>query len=292
MSWRVERLGKVFIINIDRCSGCWCCVVACKDEHVGNDWTPYAKPQPLTGHFWIKVKDMERGTIPKVKVSYIPILCMHCRNAPCISACQVKAVTRREDGIVLINPEICNGCKACIKACPYEAIYFNDELRIAQKCTMCAHLLDKGWDMPRCVEQCPHEAIKFGEEENLKELTAQAEILKPESGTQPRVYYLNLPKPFIAGNIYDKVEDECLQGVKVTAVDEASGKTYTTETDEFGDFWIKNLEWNHTYTITIKKEGYHPKTIHKITTDKDINLGEIGLLPYFSFAGTRPLTKK
>lgn len=274
-------MGKVLVIDVAKCNGCYCCQVSCKDEHVDNDWSPYAKPQPDTGHFWLKINEMERGTIPKVKVTYTPLLCMHCDNAPCIPACPIKAITKRDDGIVLIDPAKCNGCKACINACPYNAIYFNNELNIAQKCTMCAHILD-GTDplvkVPRCVEVCPHSAIMFGEHGELKSLIDKAEVLKPECKTKPRVYYLNLPKPFIAGGVYDPNLDECLEGAKVTATDLNTGKTYNTETDEFGDFWLQNLEWEHTYSIKIEKEGYMQWQLGEIKTGKDINLGDIALL--------------
>jgi len=273
----------VFVIDLSKCVGCYECQIACKDEHVGNDWSPYAKPQPDTGQFWLKIREMERGTRPKVVITYIPTLCMHCDNAPCIPACPVGAITKRADGLVLIDPEKCNGCRACIDACPYGAIYFNEELNIAQKCTGCAHLLDgvglgEGQPkVPRCVDNCPTEAIKFGEYEELKDLIAKAEVLHPEYGTQPRVYYINLPKPFIAGAVYNPEEDECLEGANVTATDLANGKVYTAETDEFGDFWLKNLEWKHTYSIKIEKEGYYPKTIGVVYTEKDVNLGDIAL---------------
>ncbi|MEM1743150.1 MAG: 4Fe-4S dicluster domain-containing protein, partial [Nitrososphaerota archaeon] len=128
-------MAKVWVINLDRCNGCYNCQLACKDEHVENDWTPYAKPQPRTGHFWMKIVEMERGSIPKVKVTYLPLLCQHCDNPPCIPACPTKAIYKRADGLVLIDPNKCNGCKACLDACPYGVIYFNNELGIAQKCT-------------------------------------------------------------------------------------------------------------------------------------------------------------
>jgi Fe-S-cluster-containing dehydrogenase component len=274
-------MGKVIVIDVAKCHGCYLCQIACKDEHVDNDWSPYAKPQPDTGHFWLKVEEIERGTTPKVKVTYIPVLCMHCDNALCMSACEVKAIVKRPDGLVLIDPEKCNGCKKCIPACPYNAIYFNDKLNIAQKCTGCAHLID-GKDpllrTPRCVDVCPFSAIVIGEEEELKELIAKAEVLKPEYGTKPRVYYLNLPKPFIAGTVYDPDIDECLEGAKVTAIDEDTGKTYEAVTDEFGDFWLMNLEWNHKYTVKVEKEGYNTWILEGVKTDKDVNLGDIPLL--------------
>ena len=273
-------MGKVLVIDVSKCNGCYCCQIACKDEHVGNDWSPYAKPQPDTGHFWLKIEERERGITPKVRVIYIPRLCMHCDNPPCIPACPIKAITKRGDGVVLIDPAKCNGCKECLDACPYNAIYFNNELNIAQKCTMCAHLLD-GKDslvnIPRCVEVCPHDAIIFGEYAELKSLIERAEVLNSEYDTKPRVYYLNLPKPFIAGEVYDPDLDECIEGAKVTATNLKTGKTYSTETDEFGDFWLENLEWNCVYKVDVEKEGYIPWSI-EIKTDMDINLGDITLL--------------
>ena len=280
-------MGKALVIDVAKCVGCYCCQIACKDEHVDNDWSPYAKPQPDTGHFWLKINELERGTTPKVKVTYIPYLCMHCDNPPCIPACPVRAITKRPDGIVLINPDKCDGCVAresgplCIKACPYDVIYFNNQLKIAQKCTLCAHILD-GVDplvtVPRCVEVCPHNVIMFGEYSELKDLVDKAEVMKPEANAQPRVYYLNLPKPFIAGEVYDPELDEEIEGARVTAIDLATGKTYSTETDEFGDFWLQNLEKDHTYKLTVEKDGYIAWVLDEIKTEKDINIGEIPLL--------------
>ena len=100
---------KTFVIDIAKCNGCYCCQIACKDEHVGNDWTPYAKPQADTGQFWLKVNEFVRGTVPKVKMHYVPVLCMHCDKAPCIPACPVKgAIYKRDDGLIIIDPIKCN----------------------------------------------------------------------------------------------------------------------------------------------------------------------------------------
>ena len=148
---------------------------------------------------------------------YIPNLCKHCDEPPCIDACPVEgAIYKRDDGLVIIDPVKCTGCKKCVDACPYGAIYFNDDLNLAQKCTGCAHLLDDGeWDA-RCVDACPTEAIKFGEESELADLIARAEVIKPESATKPRVYYLNIPKKFIAGTVYDPIEKEVVIGATCT----------------------------------------------------------------------------
>jgi Fe-S-cluster-containing dehydrogenase component len=92
-------MSKAFVIDIGRCCGCYNCQIACKDEHCGNDWTPYAKPQPDVGQFWLRIDEHIRGTIPKVKMHYLPHLCNHCKNAPCIAVCAGRQ--RRDDGLVL-----------------------------------------------------------------------------------------------------------------------------------------------------------------------------------------------
>ena len=265
---------KAFVIDVSRCNGCYCCQIACKDEHVGNDWTPYAKPQPDTGQFWLKQNEFVRGTVPKVKASYRPVLCMHCDDAPCIPACPIEgAIYKRDDGLVIIDPVKCTGCKNCVDSCPYGVIYFNEDLNIAQKCTGCAHLLDNGWTVPRCVDVCPTEAIKFGEESELKELISKAEILNPEYKAKPRVYYLNLPRKFVAGTVYDPKEKEVIIGATCTLTDSGSGKKVTATTDGFGDFWFEGLEVS-TFSLEIKSNG-KAKTIDSISTEVDVNLGDI-----------------
>jgi tetrathionate reductase subunit B len=142
---------------------------------------------------------------------------------------------------------------------------------------MCAHLLDQGWKEPRCVDACPTGALTFGEEEELKDLIAKAEVLKPEAHAKPRVYYLNLPnKYFIAGAVYDPGEDEVLEGATVTLTNLATKQTATLRTDLFGDFWFERQEPG-TYALKIDKEGYAPATIDSVNASKDINVGDIEL---------------
>jgi tetrathionate reductase subunit B len=265
---------KVFIIDVSKCNGCYSCQIACKDEHVGNDWTPYAKPQPDTGQFWLKIKETPRGTVPKVKVAYQAVLCMHCDEAACISACKIKGgIYKRHDGLVVINPGKCTGCKNCVDACPYSVIFFNEDLNLAQKCTGCAHLIDRGWKEPRCVDMCPTNALRFGEESELAEWISKAEILQPAAAAQPRVYYLNLPKRFVAGTVYDPVKEDIIKAATCTLTDLISGRKYVKITDGFGDFWFEGVDISK-FSLEITGEK-STKVIDSINTEKDVNLGDI-----------------
>lgn len=264
------------IIDITKCNGCYNCQIACKDEHVDNDWTPIARPQPDTGQFWMRVEDIVRGQVPKVKVAYMHHICQHCDDAPCVKACKSKAIYQREDGVVIIDPTKCQGKRDCVSACPYGVIYFDEEVKVAQKCTWCAHLLDQGWKEPRCVDACPTGALTFGEEEDLKDLIKKGEILKPEAQAKVRTYYLGIPKRFIAGAVYDPEADECLEGATVTVTDEKGKRVGTRVTDDFGDFWFEGLEVG-TYSLDIEAVGYAPLKLTGVSTEKDINVGDIAL---------------
>ncbi len=266
---------KAWVIDLARCNGCYACQVACKDEHAGNDWMPYARPQPDTGQFWLQIKETVRGTVPKVRVTYQPVLCAHCDNAPCREVCPVKAaIYQREDGLVIIDPEKCTGCRNCLEACPYHVIYFNEGLNIAQKCTGCAHLLDRGWKVPRCADACPTECIKFGEEPELKAFTKKAKDIHPEAKAKPRLRYLSVPGKFIAGTVYDAKVEEVIAGADCTLTG-TDGQKHQTRTDSFGDFWFENLA-EREYSLEIKKGG-KTALIRMIDNSADTNLGNIPL---------------
>lgn len=271
---------KIFTVDITMCNGCYSCQIGCKDEHVTNDWTPIAKPQPEIGQFWLKLHERIRGTVPKVKVAYRPGLCMHCDNPTCAAACSQGAIYKRDDGLVIIDPLKCTGCRNCLEACPYEdVIYFNKDLNIAQKCTGCAHLIDAGWKETRCSDNCPTICIRILDEdsEEAKEFIANSEFYKPEIADKmkPRVYYKGLPKKFVAGTVFDPAEDEVIIGGSCVLTG-ASGKTYTATTDHFGDFWFEGIP-DDKYKLEIKAGG-RAKVIDNIdTTQLDINLGDIAL---------------
>jgi Fe-S-cluster-containing dehydrogenase component len=270
---------KSFLIDVDKCSGCSLCIIACKDEHVGNSYAPWTATQPDTGHFWIDVIPVERGKTPRVKMSYLPLLCQHCENAPCIKVCPEGAIKRRDDGLVWIDPATCNGCGLCQKACPYDVIYLNDDLGIAQKCTGCAHRVDEGL-LPRCAEVCPHDAIVFADEtDSVFSQEGQAKRLEtyhPEYQAEPRVYWRGLPKPWIAGIVIDAGTDEVISGAAITSIDLFDDRAVMVQSDEFGDFWIRELDKDRKYSVEIKKEGYEGFRV-VVTTDGDQDLGEVSL---------------
>jgi tetrathionate reductase subunit B len=265
---------KVFIYDVEKCMGCYTCQLVCKDEHCGNDWMPYAKPQPETGQFWNRQNEIVRGKIPHIKTAFVPSRCHHCDDAPCIEACPEGAIFKRDDGMVIIDPKTCTGHQLCIAACPYNVIFWNQDLKIAQKCTSCAHLRDRGWPItePRCVDACHNEALRFGDEADFSAEIAQGEVMNPEYNTKPRTYYLNLPKRFIAGTVFDPAANEVVIGANCTL--SGAGSASTT-TDGFGDFWFEGLEVG-VYTLTIEAGG-KTKTIADINTEKDVSLDDIAL---------------
>ncbi len=269
-------MAKVFIFDADKCNGCFNCQIVCKDEHVDNEWDGYAKPQPDTGQFWIKVTERVRGSVPKVRVSYDVTLCQHCDNAPCMQAVP-DAVYKREDGLVIIDPKKAVGKRELVEACPYGSIFYHDALDLPQKCTGCAHLLDDGWSVPRCVDACANEALQFGEEADFSELIARCEPLREDRAEdKPRVYYLNKPKRFIAGAVIDLEADEVVIGASLTLEDTASGEVLTAVTDDFGDFWFKQIGAS-SYNLYIEAEGYLTQMIDVDSTLEDVNTGPIDL---------------
>lgn len=264
---------KAFLIDMEKCVGCHDCQIGCKDEHCGQAWLPYADEQPETGQFWLKLKQFERGANSHVKVTYMPTLCNHCENAPCMAAATDGAVYRRDDGLVIIDPVKSKGQRAIVDACPYHVIYWNDALNIPQKCTGCAHLLDGDHpiSVPRCMDNCHVDVITFGEEIEL-DLTG-TEVLHPEYGTKPRVFYRGLPKKFIAATVYDPDAKEVVIGAQVTATGPSG--TFTATTDDWGDFWLRDLP-DDDWTVTIELGG-KKTTLETSTKDKDQGLPDIPL---------------
>ena len=264
---------RKFLVDAEKCTGCDLCIIACKDEHVGAEYLPWTGAQPATGHFWIDVRVTERGHIPRVKVSHLPLLCQHCANAACITACPEGAIKRRDDGLVWIDQKACTNCGLCQKACPYGVIHMNAELGVAQKCTGCAHRVDAG-EQPRCAEICPHEAILFGDEGDAIFAGVEGDVLHPEYLADPIMRWQGLPKPWIAGAVIDAATDELLPGAEIIVLDLFENRPLATRTDEFGDFRVDGLVPGRKYRLRIGKDGFTPH-LSIVTLDGDQDVGDI-----------------
>ena len=184
----------IMVIDQERCIGCEACTVACKNENNG-----------VQGHIRVNTldtpqKDTPAGVFPDLRMIFLPALCNHCEHPPCADACPLEAITKEDNGMVILNEAACDGCRTCLDACPYEAIIFNDEKDIAEKCNFCRHRIAEGLE-PFCLICCEGQAIQFGDlndpESNVsKILTAgNGYRLKPEEGTEPSVYYLPPQEP-------------------------------------------------------------------------------------------------
>ena len=173
-----------FLIDQRRCIGCHACTVACKAEN----------SVPL-GSFRTWVKYTEKGSFPHVNRSFLVERCNHCDDAPCVAICPVEALWRRQDGIVDFSTDRCIGCKACMAACPYDAIYIDPNTHTLGKCNYCAHRVDLGLQ-PACVNVCPVEAIITGDLDDPASRISQllslepAVVRRPEKGTRPKLFYL------------------------------------------------------------------------------------------------------
>ncbi len=196
------------VVDLNRCTGCMTCVLACKEE---NRTGP--------GIWWDSVLEIEDETLDHI--IYVRYACMHCDNPPCVAACPEKAIFKRPDGIVLIDQQKCKGHRECVKACPYGVIvtnprqnyfpekegedkgtipdYQNQVSGKASKCTLCAHRIDAGKE-PACVVACPSKAMVFGDledpESRISEKLGKAEALRQEADAQPKVFYV-VPNNFL-----------------------------------------------------------------------------------------------
>ena len=265
------------VIDVRWCHDCNNCFMSCKDEHVGNEWPGYTNAQPRHGHRWMNILRRERGRYSRNDYSYLPMPCQHCENAPCIAAGD-GAVTRREDGIVMIDMNKAKGNKALVDSCPYGAIYYNEEADVPQKCTMCAHLLDDpDWipGIPRCAHSCPTKALKAfhlePEEMEMMIKTEGLEVYRPELGTNPHVFYKNLhrfTKNFVAAGVL--VDGDCYEDATATLKNAEGEVVEIQKTNFFGDLKFDGLD-DGKYVLTIDAAG-KTKDIDVEIAGKSLNL--------------------
>ena len=173
-----------FVIDQRKCIGCHGCSVACKSENgvalgVHRTWVKY----------------VEKGRFPFTRRFFQVTRCNHCSHPPCVTICPVSAMFQRKDGIVDFDSTRCIGCKACMQACPYDAIYVDPATNTAAKCNYCIHRVDRGLE-PACVTMCPQHAIIAGDLEQPDSEIAQllsreqVRVRKPEQGTAPKTFYV------------------------------------------------------------------------------------------------------
>ncbi len=181
-----SKVRYAMLIDLRRCYGCHACSVSCKAQFnvplgVWRSW----------------VKTAERGQYPNTRMFFLPVLCNHCENPPCVPVCPTGATYQRTDGIVVVNEEKCIGCKYCIQNCPYESRFSHPEKKVANKCDFCIDRVEKGL-VPSCVNTCPSNARVFGNindpNSEISKLIARnpVRVLKKEMGTEPRVFYIGL----------------------------------------------------------------------------------------------------
>lgn len=273
------------IVDLARCENCQNCVVASHDEHVGNDYPGYAAPASAQAQAPIRVLRRVQGRAPMVLTTYLPVLCNHCDDAPCMAA-GGDAVRKRSDGIVIIDPAKAQGRRDLVDACPYGAVVWNEDLQLPQTWIFDAHLLDAGWKQPRCQQVCPTEVF---EAVRLDDAAMQARarrdglsVLRPGLGTRPRVYYRGLARwerCFIGGSVSACVGEhiDCVADAQV-ALHRHDQLVATARTDAFGDFRFDDLPAaSGAYRVDI----HHPWGAARRDCElhESVYLGEIRLSP-------------
>ena len=271
------------IVDVAECTNCNLCTLAAMDEYVGNEFPGYSAPMPKHGHKWINILQKERGQVPAVDIAYVPTMCNHCDDAPCIAK-GGGAVKKRDDGIVLIDPVKAKGRKDLVEACPYGHIWWNEELQVPQAWTFDAHLIDGGWRQTRGQQSCPTGAMRaicVDDVEMAKIAREQElEVVRPELETKPRIYYKNLWRYstcFIAGSVSIETKGtiDCVEGATVRLLQNGAVVAEAT-TDNYGDFKFDRLGENSgDYSVEVAF-GKNKRAV-KARLGESINLGEIRL---------------
>jgi Fe-S-cluster-containing dehydrogenase component len=269
------------IIDVAECTNCNLCTLATMDEYVGNDWPGYTRPMPRHGHRWIDILQKERGQVPMIDVAYVPTMCNHCDDAPCLAK-GGDAVKKRDDGIIAFDPDKAKGRKDLVDACPYGHVWWNEEHQVPQVWPFDAHLLDQGWDKTRGAQACPTGAMRAIriEDDAMAEMARREglETMRPELGTRPRVYYRNLwryTSCFIGGSVATEAGGivDCVEGARVRLTQD--GRTVAeTVSDNYGDFKFDKLpEGSGRYAVEVSSGGR--STTVEAELGVSVNLGEI-----------------
>jgi Fe-S-cluster-containing dehydrogenase component len=274
------------IVDVAACDNCRGCFLAVKDEYIDNDFPGYAASQPTQGHRWIDIQRKERGVYPLVEAHFMPVMCNHCDDAPCMKVAKNGAISKRADGIVIIDPEKSKGQKEIVDACPYGAVYWNEDKQIPQAWIFDAHLLDDGWTQTRAEQICPTSTFKSikVEDREMQQMAEQEglEVLQPELGTKPRVYYKNLHLMtvcFVGGSVVAHIDgvEECAEGAQVI-VKQNGNELGRATTDIFGEFKIDKLEKNSgQYELEVSSGSMGSASMQFDLGDESLYLGVMKL---------------
>lgn len=266
------------LIDLKSCNGCKACMTACKANHS----IPVGEHEGRE-YYRIWSAEVELGAFPYVIRNMTPLLCMQCEEPPCVDVCPIPgAIYRREDGIVLINEEKCNGCKLCIPACPYGALYLREDKGVIDKCTFCVENIDEGLPL-ECVKACPADAMFFGDLDNPESQISKlikkwdARPLQPELGTKPSVYY-TAHAARLRGTIVSQKTGYAVQGANVTLKSSDEEKSSSASTDSDGVFFFWDLKIRRKYSVSIEAAGFSHSKLECYLDGEYIDLGTI-LIP-------------
>ncbi len=244
----MTRMG--FLLDSDSCIGCHACTVACKSEH----------DVPLgVNRTWVKY--IETGTFPDVARKFNVMRCNQCDDAPCIAICPTSALFRAPNGVVDFQDDNCIGCKSCMNACPYDALYINPETNTAHKCNMCNHRLEVGLE-PSCQIVCPTEAIKIGDLDDptseISRIIARDDVAvrSPEQNTKPKVYYRGADQASLDPTRTAIANDGMIWAETTPSHPTVPVKLGTKPTDEIGVVARTAYTTAHHMTWKAKVSGY------------------------------------
>jgi Fe-S-cluster-containing dehydrogenase component len=231
----------------------------------------------------VRILRRVQGDSHMVETTYLPVMCNHCDEAPCMRV-GGDAIRKRADGIVIIDPDKARGRKDIVKSCPYKAIVWNEELQLPQTWIFDAHLLDQGWPRPRCQQSCPtdvFETVKLDDAAMAEKARREGlKVLRPNLGTKPRVWYSNLERwetCFIGGSVSAQLGAvvECVADA-VVALYVGNQKVDETVSDGFGDFRFGGLaKGSGLYRVEIRHDRGH--AWRSCELDESAYLGEIRL---------------
>ncbi len=244
----MTRLG--FLLDSDSCIGCHACTIACKSEH----------DVPLgVNRTWVKY--IETGTFPDVARKFNVMRCNQCDDAPCMTICPTSALFRAPNGVVDFQDDNCIGCKSCMNACPYDALYINPETNTAHKCNMCNHRLEVGLE-PSCQIVCPTEAIKIGDLDDptseISRIIARDDVAvrSPEQNTKPKVYYRGADQASLDPTRTAIANDGMIWADTTPSHPSVPVKLGTKPTDELGVVARTAYTTAHQMTWKAKVSGY------------------------------------